>query len=43
MRELDVIVRIYRGLISKIGDKGIPIDLRLKSIVGTVQDDPFDT
>lgn len=43
MRELDVIVRIYRELISKIGDKGIPIDLRLKSIVGTVQDDPFDT
>lgn len=43
MRELEIIVRIYRELISKIGDKSIPIDLRLKSVVGTVQDDPFDT
>jgi hypothetical protein len=43
VRELEIIVRIYRELITKIGDKGIPVDLRLKSLVGTVQDDPFDT
>jgi hypothetical protein len=42
MTELEIVLRIYRELISKIGKKGIPIDLRLKSVVGTVQDDPFD-
>ena len=42
MTEIDIILKIYRGLISKIGEKGIPVDLRAKSIVGTVQDDPFD-
>jgi hypothetical protein len=30
-------------MISKIGYSGISVDLRLKSLVGTVQDDPFDT
>ena len=43
MKELKIILAIYRELISRIGKDGIPIDLRLKSIVGTVQDDPFDT
>lgn len=43
MRELEIIVRIYRELISKIGKKGIPVNMRVKSLVGTVQDDPFDT
>jgi hypothetical protein len=43
MKELEIIVRIYRELISKIGKKGIPVSMRVKSIVGTVQDDPFDT
>ena len=43
MRELEIIVRIYRELISKIGKKGIPVNMRAKSLVGTVQDDPFDT
>jgi len=43
MRELEVIIRIYRELISKIGNNGIPIELRHRSVVGTVQDDPFDT
>ncbi len=43
MRELEIIVRIYRELISKIGKKGIPVIMRVKSLVGTVQDDPFDT
>ena len=43
MRELEIIVRIYRELISQIGKKGIPVNMRVKSLVGTVQDDPFDT
>ncbi len=42
MTELEIIVQIYRDLINKNKSKGIPIDLRAKSIVGTVQDDPFD-
>jgi hypothetical protein len=42
MTELEIVLRIYRELISKIGKHGIPIDLRVKSVVGTVQDDPFD-
>ena len=43
MTELEIVIHIYRELISKIGLKGIPVDLRAKSVVGTVQDDPFDS
>ena len=43
MKELEIIIRIYRELISKIGINGIPVDMRIKSIIGTVQDDPFDS
>jgi hypothetical protein len=43
MRELQIIVAIYRELINQIGKRGIPIGMRTKSVVGTVQDDPFDT
>ena len=43
MKELKIIINIYRELVKKIGKQGIPIDLRIKSIVGTVQDDPFDS
>jgi hypothetical protein len=42
MTELDIILDVYRGLISKIKTSGIPVKLRAKSVVGTVQDDPFD-
>lgn len=42
MTELGIILRIYRELISKIDSNGIPVDMRAKAIVGTVQDDPFD-
>ncbi len=42
MRELEIIVRIYKELILKIGEKGIPVNMRVKSLVGTVQDDPFN-
>lgn len=43
MKGLRIIIAIYRALIDRIGEGGIPIDLKLKSVVGTVQDDPFDT
>ncbi len=42
MRELEVVVNIYRRLISKIEKDGIPVNLSAKALVGTVQDDPFD-
>lgn len=43
MTELEIAIKIYRELIAKIGEKGIPVDIRARAIVGTVQDDPFDT
>lgn len=42
MTELDIIQSVYKELTSKIGATGIPVNLRAKSIIGTVQDDPFD-
>ena len=38
----DIVLSIYRGLISGIKNDGIPVNLRPKSVIGTVQDDPFD-
>jgi hypothetical protein len=43
MTELEIAIKIYRELIAKIGEKGIPVDIRARATVGTVQDDPFDT
>lgn len=42
MTETDIILKIYRGLVSLKKQDGIPIKLRPASVVGTVQDDPFD-
>jgi hypothetical protein len=42
MEELKIINTIYEHLVSQIDNGVIKIDLRAKSIVGTVQDDPFD-
>lgn len=42
MTEIDIILNIYRGLVSLKKEDGIPVKLRPASIVGTVQDDPFD-
>ena len=42
MQELKIIVNIYRQLIAKIVEEGIPVTLRAKNLIGTVQDDPFD-
>lgn len=43
MTELDIILNVYKELISTITANGIPVNLRARAIVGTVQDDPFDT
>lgn len=40
--ETNIVLAIYRGLISKNTPNGIPVKLRSASVVGTVQDDPFD-
>ncbi len=43
MKTIDIIINLYNILSSKISSGTIPIQLRPASIVGTVQDDPFDT
>lgn len=42
MTPTEIILSIYRNLIDKRSPQGIPVNLRAKAIVGTVQDDPFD-
>lgn len=42
MTATEIILSVYDCLISKRRGGGIPIALRPKSVVGTVQDDPFD-
>lgn len=41
-KEIRIISTIYKGLISLKMKDGIPVDLRPSTVVGTVQDDPFD-
>ena len=40
--ETDIILAVYRALISYSTPNGIPVNLRPAHVVGTVQDDPFD-
>lgn len=40
--ETDIILAIYRALISHNTANGIPVKLRPVNLVGSVQDDPFD-
>ncbi len=42
MNELEIVLIIYRNLLKKIENGVIPVNLRSKSTIGTVQDDPFD-
>ena len=42
MNSIEIVLDIYRRLIEKRTQKGIPVTLRIRSVVGTVQDDPFD-
>lgn len=42
MTTTKIVLAVYDGLMSRMRDGGIPIALRPKSVVGTVQDDPFD-
>ena len=43
MAPLDIILKVYKELISANTEDGIPVKLIARAIVGTVQDDPFDT
>lgn len=42
MTALEIVLAVYRGLIADCKENGIPVRLRAKRLVGTVQDDPFD-
>ena len=42
MTPLEVVLAAYRGVVSQLEDNAIPVRMRAKRIVGTVQDDPFD-
>lgn len=42
MNELQIVTSIYEHFIGQVDANAIKINLRAKSIVGTVQDDPFD-
>lgn len=42
MTALEIMLEIYRALVAKTENGGIPVKLRAKRLVGTVQDDPFD-
>jgi len=45
MNELQIVEAIYKHFVDKIDSEtgAIPIDLQAPALVGTVQDDPFDT
>ncbi len=42
MSELEIALVIYRNLLKKIENGVIPVTMRSKVMIGTVQDDPFD-
>jgi len=42
MNTIKIIIELYNTLIERLHNGPIPIELRPTSIVGTVQDDPFD-
>ncbi len=42
MNSIEIVVKLYEGLVRKIAAGKIPINLRPPALVGTVQDDPFD-
>lgn len=43
MTHHDIIIAIYTHFIGQLSDSTIPINLRAPSLVGTTQDDPFDS
>ena len=42
MTVTEVMLKIYDGLLSRKDESGIPVRLRARSTIGTIQDDPFD-
>ncbi len=43
MKQIEIIAEIYDAFSSKVKDGRLPISLKPPALVGTVQDDPFDT
>ncbi len=43
MNTIEIITSLYNALISKLQDGKIPVSLRPTTLIGTVQDDPFDS
>ena len=43
MSAFEMALKVYQVLTTRITEFGIPIELNAPSLVGTVQDDPFDT
>ena len=43
MNSIEIVTNIYRTLLDKLANGVIPVRLRPYEVVGTVQDDPFDT
>jgi DNA-binding GntR family transcriptional regulator len=43
MNTIQIVEQIYEKLVEEISHGVIPVSLRLPSLVGTVQDDPFDS
>lgn len=42
MTIIEILLKIYNGLISHKDKSGISLQLKTKAVIGTVQDDPFD-
>lgn len=42
MSRLEIPLKIYRGLLTSMSKGVLPIKLKARSVIGTVQDDPFD-
>ncbi len=43
MKPIEIIIKIYEAFSRKVKDGRLPISLKPPALVGTVQDDPFDT
>jgi len=43
MKAIEIVLKIYEAFSSKVKEGRLPISLKPPALVGTVQDDPFDT
>lgn len=42
MKTIEIVIRLYDALIRKLKADKIPLRLKPHTVIGTVQDDPFD-